>query len=146
MNRIERAQAEAETPLWARILVPALVVVAIVVAFAGAWYARSGNDASQDVRESSQRADCREQYRADFTEVIRARDDLKLDLDAQYYAATYESAVTGQRPTAAQIERFGATLGELEGARAAVRALPKLDDAVNHGYELDGVQHPPCPG
>jgi hypothetical protein len=123
----------------------ALAVILVVVAI-GLAFSYSGNSASQDVRESTKRADCRSAYNADFTEVKNARDDLKLDLDTQYYTATYQSVITGQRATPEQVQHFGDTLAQLEDARAAVRALPRLDDAVDHGYTLHGIHHPPCPG
>lgn len=98
----------------------------------------------RDVRISSERADCRSAYSAIMTDVIRARDDLKIDADAQYYTATLASA-TGERPTQEVFDRFGATLVQLNAARDKVRALPRLDDAVDNGFTLDGTTYPACP-
>lgn len=107
----------------------------------------SGNATSSDVRESTRRADCRSAYNADFTEVIRHRDDLKLELDSQYYEVQLLIARGAETaPTAEQIAAFADTKDDLDEARAQVAALPKLDDAVEHGYTLNGVSHPPCPG
>jgi len=104
----------------------------------------SGNATSSDLARSTRRADCRSAYNADFTEVIRARDDLKLELDSQFYAALLGSA-QGRQSSPEDIALFAATKTKLDTARDAVRALPKLDAAVDHGYTLNGETHPPCP-
>jgi len=145
MNRIQRAEAAAPRQLWAQILVPMLVVIAIVVAFAGAWYARSGNDASQSVQESTRRTDCRSAYNADFTEVVRRRDGLNTTFNRQLGAALL-ARVNGEPPDPVAIAAFEQTNTDLAAAQRAVDALPKLDDAVDHGYTLNGIHHPACPG
>lgn len=105
----------------------------------------TGNATSSDLAESNRRTDCRSAYNADFTEVIRARDHAKIDLDILRYNADIATA-TGVPITDADVTAFVAKRDEVQVLNNQVDALPKLDDAVDHGYTLDGVHHPPCPG
>ena len=104
-----------------------LVVTGIVV-----FLVLAGNSTSSDIRESTKRADCRTAYNADFTEVVRTRDAL--------VAEGLVAVAQGDRA------RLAAIAGDVDQANRAVQRLPKLDDAVEHGYTLNGVHHPPCPG
>ena len=141
-------EEHVKKPRWAIVATALCIVLAIITAasVAGFFYSKSGSDTSHDVQESSRRADCRSAYNADLQSVIRARDDIKLSLDAQYYRATFNQAVYGIAPTNDATALFGVTLNELDKARDKVNTLPKLDDAVDNGFKLDGVTRPPCPG
>lgn len=146
MNRTERARAEAPSQRWTHFLVPALVVMAIVVAGLGAWYARSGSTAVDQVHLSRDRADCRTQYAAEMQNVVDARDDIALELSTTFERIQLEVAQGQPSPTVAEIARMNDLSAQLTAARAKERALPDLDLAVEHGFTLDGHHYPPCPG
>lgn len=118
------------------IAIGALIFTAVRVIFV--------SNAVNAVRESSIRNDCRSAYNAEFTEKIRQRDALSIEQNRELGVALFNS-VQGVRSTPEQVEAFRTTNLALGKAADAVAELPKLDDAVDHGYTLDGVHHPPCP-
>lgn len=125
MNRVQRAEAEVPKQRWAQILVPGLVVLAIIIGIFGAWYARSGNDASQDVRAYSVRQDCKTVISSYRNEVLDARDELVFD------------------GLVASATRDEATIAELKAQapklRDALHATPTASDIIEHGWKVPVV-------
>lgn len=125
----------------------ALLGVVVLVAIPGAAFLEASKSATSSsasasearrTRELSERSDCRTAYQADFTEVVRARDAIAVqsNIDFAGFLLGDPSVPSGKLAT---------NRTALEEANAAVEALPKIDDAMDHGYQLGGVKHPPCP-
>jgi hypothetical protein len=130
---------------WVVIGVFGLLSVLCFLAGINLMITRGGAASSRDVQDSQKRTDCRSAYNADFTEVVRTQTNLSIELQQQLTDALLASQ-RGERATAEDAARYQATSSALTAATAAVKALPKLDDAVDHGYTLNGVHHPACPG
>jgi type II secretory pathway pseudopilin PulG len=136
MNRVQRAEALAgHKPLWARILVPGLVVLAIVVAATGAWFARSSSDASQDVRASAAAAACRASTNSAYSELDSRRDNLYVDANLAL-ADNNRAAVFGP----------GGFKDQLRVLVDRINALPPRAQAYADGITIEGVRYPACPG
>jgi hypothetical protein len=84
------------------------------------------------------REECRAAVQSRFNEVIRER-------DAIGWSAIPDLIGYHLGDPAAQIASLIATRDRLAKANEAVLALPSLDAAVNHGFDLAGVHYPACP-
>lgn len=144
MNEEARRKTERRADRVQR-LVPALVVLAILIALGGAFYARSGSDASHDVRASANASECRSEIN-DARNVVKERlsvaevrrdnlqgDVLKLFLDGDS---------TGARALAVG---YGELRDDAKVAADAVDKLPTLSAVADHGGVIDGRHYGPCP-
>jgi hypothetical protein len=78
--------------------------------------------------------DCRARIASEFGHIVQQRDSIGWSAIPQLIGI--------HAGTPAELLE---TAARLEAANAAVLALPSLEDAVNNGYEINGVAHPPCP-
>jgi hypothetical protein len=88
--------------------------------------------------QNAARTDCRSALVADFDEVLRHADAVQRT--AQLDLARY---LLGNPASTSETLMRDAT--DLEAANQAIAALPKVDDAVDHGYRLNGITHAACP-
>lgn len=94
--------------------------------------------ASNRVLQSADRADCRANYNTSLTDVIRARD--AVSAQAQLDLAAYLLGNPASDSSKLAQDRL-----TLQNANNAVLALPRLGDAIQSGFVLNGVRYPPCP-
>lgn len=118
-------------PRWQKIGYALLAIASLCLLIYSVQLSRSGFSKQSTQIASSERTDCRSATNADFTDIVRRRDALVAD--GLVAIARNDSAT------------LAALADQVAAANQAVQSLPKLDDAVDHGYTLDGVHHPACP-
>jgi len=99
---------------------------------------------SNRVRDLAERGDCKTHYDSLLAAQVTERGNLSADLNAQLGAALLK-ARTGVEATPEVVQRFLDTQQALQRQIDKVKAQPALDDAVRHGFVLDGRRYPPCP-
>lgn len=138
---------EAKRPQWATVLIVMLSVIAVVLVLSGiaggvaAVYSYSGNDASQTVKESQNRQDCKTVVSSYRSLVIEARDNLEF--------AGLIATATGDH---AGVEDAKAKAPAMKDALAV---LPTSAHIVERGWHVPDVARavapklpayiPPCP-
>jgi hypothetical protein len=84
-----------------------------------------------ELRHLSERNDCRSAIRDEFDTIKDQRFNTLL------------TTVFNHKPPGTPLT--DAENKNILNQETRVDALPKISDAVEHGYTLDGVHHPPCP-
>lgn len=118
-----------------------LIVIAIGVAAWSAYEATTSGSGVSEIRQllngqqaAAARDDCRARIESRFAHVVQQRDAIGWSaipkIIGLHVGDTSDLTTTGMA---------------LEKANAAVLALPAIEDAVDHGYTLDGKHYPPCP-
>jgi hypothetical protein len=88
--------------------------------------------------QNAARTDCRSAIIANFDEVLRHADGVQrvAQLDLARYLLGNPASTS---------ETLMKDASDLEAANQAIAILPKVDDAVDHGYRLNGITHGACP-
>jgi hypothetical protein len=131
-----------------RFKVMLVVLAGLAVVIVALWGGSKLNNTSQDTKDIRRvlhrqemifaRNECRNRIESQFADVIQHRD--ALGWAGIPGIVLYHSDTSGElNPALVQIAV------ELKAANDAVLALPSVDDAVEHGYTLDGVKYPACP-
>lgn len=123
------------TPLGKMTLALAIVVIGMLV-FGGLGYLR--------ITDANSRIDCRAKIAAEFNDKRNKRDDaentaVNVFLDTALNHRPAGTPLSTDENTTVQHKVDAAVK-----AQATVDRLPMLNDAVDHGYTLDGVHHGPC--
>lgn len=126
-------------------LIPILAVtlVFVMVAFgivAGVLIASTNRGEA-----NADRGDCSRAYSSLLTEKKDAVNFLDVEQNATLNNALLGST-TGVRTSPETIALFQKNQDVLNRLLAEARKLPTLNDAVNKGFTLDRMKHPPCPG
>jgi uncharacterized membrane protein len=127
-------------------LVLLVVIVTAVGVGASLWFRFSDSakqsttqQAANSILASIERQDCSRSYSSDRTEITEKAAALERQSNIDF--AGYLLSAPGISTATLQTNKAA-----LEKANDAVLALPTLADMVDHGYTLNGVSHPPCPG
>lgn len=121
-------------------------VLVLVLAMAVTFYLRGRDSAKQSttqhsvnaIVQSTRREDCARYYGGLFTDVDRAQRIAAAD--GQIALGKY---LIGDPSITPEVLKAAGTA--VTKANTEVKALPSVNDAVNHGFTLDGKTYPPCP-
>jgi hypothetical protein len=118
-----------------------IVLVVVVVGGWAVWKVSDSNADTNDIRKVlhaqaliSERNECRDLIDSRFDEVVRERDAIGWSAIPQLIGIHIDEPA-----------ELRTTAAALDAANMKVLALPSVDDAVKHGYELDGVHYAACP-
>jgi hypothetical protein len=135
-------------PLFSRTVAITFMVVAVAIAVTAGLFV---NMRFTQARTISERQDCARRY----SSLLGQKRDVVLfdsaEQSSQLGTALFNQTTKGQRPTDADITRFGVISAMLSrgldvaSGRNGHPKLPTTDQAVDHGMTLDGNHYPPCP-
>jgi len=126
------------------------VVTAVAVLATIVVVGRSALERQRDIADTQRialaidaRTNCSRAIGSRFAEIREVRDDLRAEAQRQVNAALLTQVLIGGAPSPETIDEFVRTDTALIAATQEARALPRLDVAVERGYEPLGIE--PCP-